>query len=159
MCNESLRQQTVLKCWSTSQSMLGRSKLWISLEWKCLPTLICPFYSLNSIRMFYKCFINGGQTVAICLYYDLFIQESANVSETVQKCWPTSLFRNMVIKQGMVIKACTNMVVKACTNLTYLGYILDHDVVSCCNLSPVSVVFGLDDVCYSILLAVLLFQF
>ena len=119
MCNESLesREQTVLKYWSTSQSMLGRSKSWISLEWKCLPTLICPFYSLNSIRMFYKCFINGGQTVAICLYYDLFIQESANASETVQKCWPTSLFRNMVIKQK-----------KACTNLTYLGYILDNDV-------------------------------
>ena len=31
--------------------------------------------------MFYKCFINGGQTVAICLYYDLFIQESANASD------------------------------------------------------------------------------
>ena len=76
-----------------------------------------PFLLYKPIRMFYKCFIIGGQTVKACLYYNLLIRESDNISETVEKCWPTSLFRNMVIKKK-----------KASTNLTYTGYILDNNI-------------------------------
>ena len=119
MCKKSLVSggQTVIACWSPSRSILGRSTSWVGLGWKCSPTLICPSYSINPIRMFYKCFVSGGQTVTACLYCNLFIQESENISETVEKCWPTYLFRNMVIKKK-----------KACTNLTYTGYILDNNI-------------------------------
>ena len=89
-----------------------------------------------------------SQIVEICLYNNLFIQDSANISETVQTWWPTSLFCNMVIKQK-----------KACTNLTYLDYLLDNNV--CQHVGIVCLLlqsfFGPARWSCSILLAALLF--